>query len=172
MSNFIVLTIMADDRPGIVEKIAAVVSANGGNWLESSMSRLAGKFTGILLVEAPAGNKQSLIDAMQALSAEGISIRAASGSHISETQGQEMLLTVVGNDRPGIVSEISATLARANINVEELTTSCESAPMSAAPLFRARARIMLPGNLARRDLLASLEALSDDLIAELDDPAS
>ncbi len=169
MSNFIVLTVMADDRPGIVEKIASAISANGGNWLESSMSRLAGKFTGILLIEAQADNKQPLIDAMAALAADGISITTATGPKDTEDSGQQLTLTVLGNDRPGIISEISTILASNKVNVIQLTTSCESAPMSADPLFRAVAKIVLPGELDRAGLLESLEALSADLVAELDD---
>lgn len=169
MSNFLVLTLIADDRPGIVEKIAAVVSANGGNWLESSMSRLAGKFTGILLVEVHGDSKQALLDAMAALENQGISVTTVTSPHGAENSGVQVILTVLGNDRPGIVSEISALLARKNINVEQLTTSCESAPMSAEPLFRARARIQLPPDLNREGLLQSLEALSADLMVEIDE---
>ena len=51
MKHYLVLTVMADDRPGIVERIADAVAAAGGNWLESNMSRLGGKFAGILLVD-------------------------------------------------------------------------------------------------------------------------
>lgn len=169
MSNFVVLTLIADDRPGIVGKIAKVVAANGGNWLESSMSRLAGKFAGLLLVEVPGGDRQALINAMAALEAEGISVSVATSPHTQEATGERLILTVVGNDRPGIVSEISTLLAQRNINVEQLTTSCESAPMSAEPLFKARAKIHLPAELDRDGLLQSLEALSADLMVEIED---
>ena len=54
MSNYLVLTIISDDRAGIVEQVAQTISKHGGNWMESSMARLAGKFAGILMVEVDA----------------------------------------------------------------------------------------------------------------------
>ena len=46
----LVLTLIGPDRPGLVEAVAEVVAAHGGNWLESRMARLAGKFAGILRI--------------------------------------------------------------------------------------------------------------------------
>ena len=44
MTTYLVLTIIGEDRPGIVESLAEIISDHSGNWLESSMSQLAGKF--------------------------------------------------------------------------------------------------------------------------------
>ena len=38
MTNFLVLTVIADDKPGIVEQLSAVIARHGGNWLESRMA--------------------------------------------------------------------------------------------------------------------------------------
>ena len=54
MTNHLVVTILAEDRPGIVEQIAQTIIAHGGNWMESSMNRLAGKFAGYSAVEVDA----------------------------------------------------------------------------------------------------------------------
>ena len=54
------------------------------------------------------------------------------------------MLEIVGQDRPGIVREISHALASFGINVEELQTECASAAMSGETLFKARARLSLP----------------------------
>ncbi len=47
MATYLVLTIIGEDRPGIVELLAKIISDHSGNWLESSMSQLAGKFAGV-----------------------------------------------------------------------------------------------------------------------------
>ena len=44
----LILTVIGDDRPGLVERLSSVVSQHQGNWLESSMSHLSGKFAGIV----------------------------------------------------------------------------------------------------------------------------
>ena len=50
----LVLTLIGPDRPGLVEAVAQPIAANGGNWLESRMAHLGGKFAGILRVDVPA----------------------------------------------------------------------------------------------------------------------
>ena len=42
----IVLTVVADDHPGIVEDLSDALATHDGNWTESSMMTLAGKFAG------------------------------------------------------------------------------------------------------------------------------
>jgi len=83
--------------------------------------------------------------------------------------GEHLILTVVGNDRPGIVGELSSLLARLHVNVEELSTNCEDAPMSSEILFRATAKVSLPSaDLNKDHLQDELESLSDDLMVEME----
>lgn len=169
MSNRHVITVISDDRPGIVEQLARVISANSGNWLESSLSRLGGKFAGILLVEVDDAHREVLSQSLAALGEKGIRVAIEAASGNDEDDLEHYLLSVVGNDRPGIVGEISAILARHQVNVDELTTYTEQAPMSGELLFRISADIALPAGLALDALRQTLEQLSDDLMVELDD---
>ena len=171
MKHFLVLTIIADDRPGIVERLADTVAAAGGNWLESNMSRLAGKFAGILLVDIAEDRQSDLMKSLEKLQSMGIRVTGEACANVPATSGEPLLLTVVGNDRPGIVGEISAILARLQVNVEELDTCCEDAPMSSETLFRATAILQLPRELSRDQLQGALEEVSDDLMVELEQPA-
>jgi glycine cleavage system regulatory protein len=50
MRTSLIVTVIGEDRPGIVDQISDVVLAAGANWEESRMARLAGKFAGILRV--------------------------------------------------------------------------------------------------------------------------
>ena len=61
MSQILVLSFIADDREGLVERISEVVTEAGGNWLESRMAHLAEKFAGIARVDAP-DDKVSLLN--------------------------------------------------------------------------------------------------------------
>ena len=54
----------SEDRPGLVRLLAEAVSQNGGNWLESSMSQLAGKFAGILRVSVSKDHVDALVAAL------------------------------------------------------------------------------------------------------------
>ena len=53
MQRALVMTVIGQDRPGLVDTIAGLVAGHAGNWLESRMSRLGGQFAGILRVEVP-----------------------------------------------------------------------------------------------------------------------
>ena len=50
MQKELVVTFVGDDRPGIVQEMSQRVTARDGNWLESQMTRLAGKFAGVARV--------------------------------------------------------------------------------------------------------------------------
>ena len=169
MNHYLALTIIADDRPGIIEKVADVVTTNGGNWLESNMSRLAGKFAGILLVDIAEEKQSTLLSALNKLNSQGIRVIGEASTGAEPIMGEHLIFTVVGNDRPGIVGELSSLLARLHVNVEELSTNCEDAPMSSEILFRATAKVRLPGSALNKDQLQDeLESLSDDLMVEME----
>src|SRR5690606_5724164 len=76
-------------------------------------------------------------------------------------------LELVGQDRPGIVRDVSAVLARHGVNIEELETEVESASMSGELLFRARAALMLPDGGDAEALRADLERLANELMVDL-----
>jgi glycine cleavage system regulatory protein len=168
MSIFLVLTVIADDKPGIVEKLAATITDHNGNWLESRMAQMAGKFAGILRISIPEENSNHLVSALSALDSKGLLVRVETpGAHDDTAANHSLSLSVVGNDRPGIVKEVSQALARIGVNVLELSTSCNPAEMSAVPLFRSEALISVPEGLADDDISDALEALSDDLMVEI-----
>ncbi len=169
MSRYLALTVIADDRPGIVEQVAEVVANNEGNWLESAMSRLGGKFAGILLVHIPPHRESSFRSDLANLAARGIRVSAEAAEGTLSSTGEKANLSIIGNDRKGIVREISSILAGSGVNVNELHTRCENAPMSGELLFRTEATVELPPGLDRDDLVSLLERLSDDLIVEFED---
>lgn len=165
--DHLVLTVIAPDQPGLVEKLAKCVAEQGGNWLESRMARMAGQFAGILRVAVPAERHQALEQALQALAAEGIRVLLAPSGPEPGGEWQPIYLELVGNDRPGIVRDITRLLSEHGINVESLTTEVLSAPMSGEPLFRAEALLGVPAGVPLPLLQEHLEALADDLMVEL-----
>ena len=70
MKTYLILTIIGEDKPGIVESLAEVIAHHSGNWLESSMSHLAGKFAGILRVGVDEDKSEALINSINSLSDE------------------------------------------------------------------------------------------------------
>src|SRR5688572_30202315 len=119
----LVLTIVGADRPGLVEAVAEAVAGAGGNWLESRMAHLAGRFAGVLRVEAPAEAIPRVVAAIEELSHPDLKVTVEPGL-LGATLGAQRSfdLDLVGLDRAGIVRDISRILASHGANIEELVT--------------------------------------------------
>ncbi|QLG89520.1 glycine cleavage system protein R [Chitinibacter bivalviorum] len=164
MKNVLIVSVLGKDKPGLVEQLAVLISAQGGNWLESSFSRLAGQFAGIVKV-ALENDGAALLNALQAL--PDLDIRGVLDQDNEPLAQQMISLSLVGHDRIGIVKDVAAILARHHVNVEKLTTWLDSAPMSGDTMFHAQADLSAPASVDTLQLRQALEALADDLMVEL-----
>lgn len=168
MQRTLVMTVIGEDRPGLVDSVASVVAEYGGNWLESRMSRLGGQFAGIVRVEVPEDREHPLVYALKNLDAEGlIVVVSVDRPAPTATRRTFSVLEIVGQDRPGIVQQISHALAEFGVNVEELHTECASAAMSGETLFKARAKLGIPETCNVAELRRELEKIAGDLIVEI-----
>jgi glycine cleavage system regulatory protein len=160
------MTLIGKDRTGLVEGVARIVAEHDGNWLESRMCRFGGEFAGVLRIEIPAEKKSGLLDAFQKISGLNVTVHADE-TKILPADAWQTKLEIVGQDRPGIVREISAALARANVNVEEFSSEIVSAPMSGENLFKASARLQLPERCDLAALKRDLEKIAADLLVDV-----
>jgi glycine cleavage system regulatory protein len=168
MSTSIVLTVVSDDHPGIVKSLSELLAEHGGNWTESSMLSLAGKFAGILLANVPEKRADSFIEGLKSLEKEGMQVVAQrTGPDSSAAGRREFTLDLVGQDHPGIVHDITRVLTRHQVNVMELETHCQSASMSGENLFLAHARLMIPGDASLEGLQDELEDLANELMVDI-----
>lgn len=166
--NSLVLTVIGVDRPGLVESLSKVVADHGGNWLESRMAHLAGQFAGILHLDVAQAKEESLIAALRNLDEQGMHVVVQTSIDEPAVPTVEpVLLELMGNDRTGIVHEITQELRRANVNVEQFDTECVNAPMSGGRLFQVRAKLHLPPNLTVGALREQLERIAHDLIVDI-----
>ena len=167
MQTHRVITFIADDRPGLIEDIAEVVTGHDGNWLESRMSNLAGKFAGIVHVSLPLQRITEFESALRGLQAIGLTLLLENlQPHGASGDVRPFRLDILGHDRPGIVREFSHALAKRHINVFDMRSDITSAPMSADPLFTASAEIHVPTELNLDELRERLEAIADELLIE------
>lgn len=171
MRTYLIMTILGTDRPGLVNSLADTVTRHGGNWLECRMTRLAGQFAGIVRVECPQNSVDELLRELQSPSGDpghaGITVQAVRESSEPPQPRRTLEVEVVGNDRPGIVRELTAAIASAGGNIEELTTNLESAPMSGHPMFRAKGTISISETVATQEITAAIEKLGGDLSVDV-----
>ncbi|WP_421868624.1 glycine cleavage system protein R [Motiliproteus sp.] len=168
MKTSLILTAIGADKPGLVELLSTTLAEHRANWQQSSMSRLAGQFAGILIASVDDDKVESLLKALDGLSSQGltVSVVTESGS-TDEPKGQSLTLELIGHDKPGIVRDISRALASRKVSVEELATEVVSGSMSAELLFKAKASLIVPQGVDLDDLQDSLEAIASDLMVDI-----
>lgn len=168
MLKTIVVTVAGKDRTGVVEALAERIANAGGNWLESRMCRLGGEFAGILRAGVPAEKMAGLIENLEQLRSEGFSVNIQKEDDVpAAALTRTASLTLVGQDRPGIIYNVSSALAHHGINVEELETECSSAPMSGETMFRALARLHIPDTCDLMELRKELEGIGSELMVDI-----
>jgi len=168
MNTSIVLTIMAKDQPGIIQTVSSVLKKHGGSWTQSSMSSLAGQFAGILLASVPDENSAACQQELHALESKGLHVISCIGKEpVGSEETNVYVLDLVGNDRQGIVHDITTVLSNHNVNVRGLETLVEGASMGGGELFRARAELVVPVSTDIGVLESELEDLANDLMVDI-----
>lgn len=163
----LVVSVIADERPGLVAELASTVAEHGGSWLESQMGRLAGKFAGAVLVEVDDDRVDAVTAALRDLSEIGVVDVSETGDDLAEAGAEPVGLHVVGQDQPGIVREVTQALADRGLSIQELHTSTSDAPMSGDRLFEALAVVGLPEGTDLSDLRAALDEVSAGLSLDI-----
>ena len=167
MQVSLVITILGPDRSGLVKSLSETLNRFQGNWTESRMSNLAGKFAGILQVSVPEDQVGELTTALQALQSDGLQISIEKVERVKTTPSKVLSLELLGQDRPGIIRDITEQLARLNVNIEELESQAKEASMSGGTLFCAQLKLGLPENVTTEAVQDSLESMSDQFMVDI-----
>ncbi|MCH8475909.1 MAG: ACT domain-containing protein [Opitutales bacterium] len=170
MANTLVITLIGQDRPGLVDAMAEAISQHEGNWLSSRLAHLGGEFAGMVQVEVPPEKTKELLQSLATLAEEKdltLVTREDEGPSASIPEGKRLGFEILGQDRPGIIRAISHIFAKYGVNVEELTSARESAPMSGESLFRAKAIVLVPAECDTSTLQGELESLAEELMVDL-----
>jgi len=156
----LVLTLVGPYDPRTVQAVASLVASHDGDWNESRLVALAGRFAGVVKVTVPEDREPELIAAMEAL--DGLRFLVERGTD-DPSPAELHQIEVTATDRPGIVRDVTAAVVARDGQIERFRTEYVSAPMSGGVLFYARMRVRvgdLPG------LQAALQDISDDLLVD------
>lgn len=166
MKAKMILSAIGSDRPGLTQALADAVYGAGGNWLESHLSRLGGKYVGAVLVEIDAGQLHELEGAVRGVDAKGLHVSVLPADEDAAPAGEALQVELVGQDRPGIVREVTRVLAGLGVNIEDFSTGTERGSWSGEPLFRAAARLTLPAGVSSARVQDALEAISGEIMVD------
>ncbi|HEY4106622.1 MAG TPA: ACT domain-containing protein, partial [Polyangiaceae bacterium] len=151
--NYLVLTAVGPDRPGLVNEISSLVLAAGANLEDSRMAILGGEFALLMLVsgeaKAVAAVEQSAAELGNRL---GLRVLTKPTSPQTARDFLPYQIRVTGVDRPGIVQRVAAVLAGRGVNVASLESRLSYAPLSGTPMFILEAALQIPSALALSDL--------------------
>ncbi|MDE1895678.1 MAG: hypothetical protein KGH91_01245 [Rhodospirillales bacterium] len=157
------------DRPGLVNSLSERITAEGGSWMESRLAHLADTFAGIILVRVPDEKAKTLATSLLALQESGLAVSVITGTE-SAPLPEQVTLELLGNDRPGIVREVTQTLHALGVNIEEFSSHIENAAFTGEDMFRAVARLGLPAGLSAQDVRTALEKLTAEFMVDIKAP--
>ena len=166
MTTRVILSALASDRPGLTSELAEAIQAAGGNWLESHLSRLGGSYVGSILVELPEGAREELERRVRTIDAAGLHVSIAPADRAAAETGPLLAVDLIGQDRPGIVREVTAVLAQLGVNIESFDTAAEIGAWQGESLFRASALVALPDGVSADDVQQALEAISGEVMVD------
>jgi glycine cleavage system regulatory protein len=162
-----VLSVVGSDRPGLTRALAAAVLSAGGNWLESHLSRLGGLYVGSVLVELEADAVDRLRSAIGAVDSHGLEVRIVPAIEAAGAVGEALNFELVGQDRPGIVNQVTTILSGLGANIETFKSWIVAEPYSGVPLFHMAARLRLPPDLRAHRVQAALEDISAEIMVDV-----
>jgi glycine cleavage system transcriptional repressor len=122
------LSAIGRDRPGIIAEVTRALLGHSLNITDSQMAVLGGRFTMMLIVDAPEATdldlvREELARTRQRLGLDALSLSPLAGADsVAATADPSHIVTVYGVDHPGIVHAVSARLAARGVNVTDLET--------------------------------------------------
>lgn len=146
MSNFLVISAVGEDRPGLVADLTQLIVSCGCNIEESRMSLLGGEFAILMMISGAWNNVAKLEDALPATTAK-LGIILAQKRTSARQMVQEKMpynVEVVSLDHPGIVQQIASFFSKRQINIHDMYTTAHRAAHTGSTMFNLSMTIEIP----------------------------
>lgn len=163
----LVVTVIGPDRPGIVSLLSDRAQRFGASWTDSRMANLGGEFAGMVHFEVPPENVDALAGALQGLASSGLRVTVAKGAGAAASPLRGVAIELVGDDRVGIVSQLTRMLAERNISIEYIHTEVVPAGAQGKKTFKVQAHLLMPKTLSIEDLRRDIGTLAHELMMDV-----
>ena len=162
----ILISVLGDDKPGLLDSLSEIIVSNDGDWIESNMSTVEAKFAGILRVNVPPKNAKKLIKELTS-SKLGLQI-AEETAPVTFSDFKSYNIELIGQNHVGIINKLSHVLTyELKANVEGIKTEIVDASMSGEQLFKAQITLHLPKSVDERLIKDKLELIADEMMVEI-----
>ena len=165
MNNYLVISAIGADRPGIVNALSMTILDNGCNIVDSRMTVLGGEFAILIMISGSWDKIAKLEGSMPALEKK-LGLTIISKRTEARKSADKMLpymVEVISMDHEGIVYNVAEFFSSRDINIEDLTTSSYSAAHTGTPMFNMNMVISIPADVAIGDLREQFTEFSDAL---------
>lgn len=170
--DFVVLTAVGTDRPGIVAEVTEFLSERECNVEESRMAILGGEFGLLMLVSGKETTVVGLDDEILKLAESSgleIRIRRTAAPEVHRRPGAvPFFIKTYAADHEGIISAVSRCLSRLGVNIVSASTSSHPAPISGTPLFQMDMEVDVPRSLNLTELRNMLDQVAAEENADIE----
>lgn len=172
MENYLVITALGEDRPGIINRLAGAIADAGCNVVDSRMTVLGGEFAVIQMIS---GRWDALAKLETAL--PGIGEELGLHVHWKRTRDRDAAtdllpyaVEVVAMDHPGIVHQLAQFFSARGINIRDLSTTRYAAAHTGTPMFSVNILMEVPGStqiaVLREEFLDFCDQMNLDAVFE------
>jgi len=159
MATQLIVSVVGPEQDGFINKLTLKTRELGGRWLANKLTHLDGQMAGLLKLEIAEENVEPFKAMM--LTFDGI---VASYHEVLESSNESkklVKLTLEGEDRTGLTSDITHLLYDQDVSVEHFESQRYPVTGLGTGVFEANLNLKLPSTLSVESLKADLEALSD-----------
>jgi glycine cleavage system regulatory protein len=157
----LVLTIIGRDRAGVVASLADVVRFHEGNWKRSELAEISGTFAGVVVVEVGDDRVDELLTNLLVLRSQGLHVTAQQiEDPVDAPDADEVRLRLTGDDRPGVVHEISTAITEAGISISRLGTVTDLPGTDGGKGFEIIVQLTVPVGASLDAVLDSFEEIA------------
>ena len=136
--NKIIITAIGSDKPGLVDKISSIINQNEGNIENSKMIKVCNQFA--MIIDFSCLHNIDIIKTdLKKIKDLEVTYKSIDSSDTSKKYYKKYVIK--GVDDQGIVNKVSKFFSSHNINIIEIDTFLESAPITGAPLFNMKITI-------------------------------
>lgn len=148
--QYLVISALGHDRPGIVKDLTQPISETTANILDSRMTILGGEFAVLMMVEGSWDTIAKLEAQLPALekSLELTIVAKRTDSQQQPVNAIPYSVNVVALDHPGIVNQLADFFSIRKINIQDLYTDSYNAPHTGTPMFTATLVVNIPGDVS------------------------
>ena len=162
----VIISVLGEDRPGIIAAVSAILADQDCNIENVSQTILQNEFSGIFIASIPENLSAELLQKFLRDGVEkmGLHVHVREMKHrkiFAASQSEPFVITTRGPDRKGLVSGITAVMARHNVNVTNLQAVFKGGdnPNDNMMIYE----VDIPMNIGQQQLESELRQTASDL---------